>query len=759
MKKVGWIVLFLLIASCLVAQNNLNQFDRGIVYYLMNDMGLAKEYLESFFHNRSSYQLRNGYDLLVQGKYWEATKAFKDFLDINHRSQIGLVGIALSTVDMKNTASVENLQRTIRLNPRFASAYACLGVEYKKKRNFPRAEAYFKKALRYSPIPEFKILLADFYLLVDRPESALQLIQEEADRYPKNFYYNLLTAKCLYQLNRPDPIGSYINQALTLRPDSPDAKLLQAKFLISQREYSQAKSVMNGFRFETYNGEYVKTLGQLLLELKDRKALTYLYEFFSKNRWDRDINRLMGRYYLNRPEQSNVQNWIFRSILSGNNPEKLKQLFSDNHVFPEYPILPFFDVREIRWVSDSTLLVIATRKSGDPEKMFFIDTEEMKVTSTLNYQGRFQGLFMSKKSKNIIISTVAAANERVYLYALHHRADRYFLRAASARSIRMATVLVGFNIPGDQAFITDGSISSLAFESPFSTVSIYGDKKMVYPVYPFPVYRYDFASGRISQLKINNQPDRLERIPIRDIRKYTLVCRAFQTNTAVGDLIQRGRRFDLTSSQVIKIHFNRNLTAFIIYLADLKNPFQALVYDEFTNKMYRLDATMFLGQDRYAALKIHDFDPRERDILLVTSDKKRELIEFNYGSFLYRILAQAVDDVCVDPGEKMIVVLTERSDNIYYKDTNLELVSLKPFVRKRITARRDLYRIRECQTTRGISFITNHGERVVMDDGHHFQYLGVSLEGAVHNLSPDEKKAAVFINGQMFVLDWVRRPQ
>ena len=318
----------------------------------------------------------------------------------------------------------------------------------------------------------------------------------------------------------------------------------------------------------------------------------------------------------------------------------------------------------------------------------------------------------------------------------------------------MAEVLVGFNPQGDQAFITDRNISNLAFESPFSSVSIYGQKRMVYPVYPFPIYRYDFNTKRMVQLKINSQLDQLERIPIQDVKKYTLVCRAFQNNSQIGDLIQKGRDFDLTSSQVIKIHFNLDLSAFVIYLSDLKNPFQALVYDEFNNRVDRLDATMFLGKDRYAAVEICDFNPRRNEILVLTKDKKKSLIEFNYQSYLYRLLAESVTDLCISSDNKLVAVLTERSDNIHSKDSNLELFIRQPFIKKKITSRRDLIKISECQSPERIHFTTNHGARVAMDDQFNFHYRGISLEGAVHDISPGKKKVTVFINERLFVFDW-----
>jgi tetratricopeptide (TPR) repeat protein len=134
MKKYIFLISFFLLVPFLVLQAGELHFNRGIAYYLLDDMDLAKKQMELYFLNKSEFQLRNGFMLLLQGKSWDATTKFRDYLEINHRSQIALIGIALSTVKMKNTATIENLERAIRLNPRLPSPYICLGFEYLKKK-------------------------------------------------------------------------------------------------------------------------------------------------------------------------------------------------------------------------------------------------------------------------------------------------------------------------------------------------------------------------------------------------------------------------------------------------------------------------------------------------------------------------------------------------------------------------------------------------------------------------------------------------
>ena len=756
MKKYIFLILFFLLVSFLVGQAGELHFNRGITYYLLDDIAMAKKQMELYFLNKSEFQLRNGFMRLLEGKSWDATSEFRAYLGINHRSQIALVGIALSTVEMKNTATIENLERAIRLNPRFSSPYICLGFEYTKKKNYPRAEVYFNRGLKFSYIPEFKILLAKLYLMTSRPQLALNLMQPEAAKKPGNFYFNFLTAQAYYELNSLESIGQYIELALESKPQSSEAKLLKAKYLMARGNYKDAKAILINLKFDHYNADYTKTLARVLLELKDRRVLNQLYKFFSKNKWDRDINRLMGQYFLKFQDKFNVQNWIYRSILSGNDTEELKQLFPGKFQFPEYPNLSFFKVKRIKWISDTLLLVVAIARSGDPEKVYIIDIEKMKISNTLKYQGVIQEIFTSKGLNNIIFSTIAAENERIYLYAIEKIGSRFVFRAAYRSSINMPSALVGFNPDGTLAYITDARIASLAFESPFSNVSLYDQKRLIYPVFPFSIYRYNFKTSRFSKVQNTNQVEVLENIPILEIQRYALITRAFQANSQINELIQRGQKLDLTSSQVIKIHFSDDPSAFIIYLSDLNNAFQALIYNDRNNRVTRVDATMFLGQERYAEVEILAFYPGKNEILLKTNDKKKNLIDFNYHSYLYSDLTKNVNDFCFNPQLNLITVLTERSNNIHYSDTYLELIFRNPFVREIITTRRDLHQVTCCEDSNRICFTTYNGERLHMDDQYRFYYSGVSLEDVPHDISPTARKAAVFVNGRLFIMDWTR---
>ena len=396
------------------------------------------------------------------------------------------------------------------------------------------------------------------------------------------------------------------------------------------------------------------------------------------------------------------------------------------------------------------LLIVGNKKSGLTHKIFFIDIKNKKITNTLKYQGKFQEFFISKNKKKIIFSTSAVKDEKVYLYCITKKGRNFKLDPIVNYALKMPSVLVGFNKNETIAYITDASVSQLSFESPFSQISYYGKRKPVYPKYPFLVYKYNFVTKKCFKLRYLNQ---IEKAPIRDIKKYSLVKRAYQTNSDISQLIQKSQKFDLISSKSVKIYFSKNLSSFIIYLSDLDNAFQAMVFNNYNNSVMKFDETMFLGENNYAEIKILSYDPKRTEINIMTNDKNKYLINFNYNSFLYKKITKNLLDFLYNPTQNTIYSLKERNNKLYYLETILESISLKPFSRKKITSRRDINNIIDCDDLN--KYVTTYnGELLKIDENNKIHYLGPSLEGVLNEISPNKKKAAAFINGKLYILNW-----
>ena len=293
------IVFCLLSLSLFSARANV-QFCKSITYYLIDDIPMARKYINLYFDSLPDPILKNAFSLLFRKKNWDATRQFNNYLNLKHRSNYAIVGIALATADMKDSTSMDNLKKAIRLNPAFSPAYLCLGFEYMKQKKYPQAEKNLNLAFRNSRIPDYKIILSHLYLKLKEPKIVVDLVKREAERHPDNFHFNFLTATALFQLNKFKEMQYFIEASIENKPDNNEAKLLWSKYLLNQNELKRAKSILSRLKFREYNENYVKTMASVLLKLKDNNAKSYLYEFFSGNQWDQDINRLMGTYHLNK---------------------------------------------------------------------------------------------------------------------------------------------------------------------------------------------------------------------------------------------------------------------------------------------------------------------------------------------------------------------------------------------------------------------------------------------------------------------------
>ncbi len=754
MRKV-FIVLLMLLTINLAAQKNEDFFYKGIVYILINDPSLAAMNMERYFNVNLNPVLRGSFTLLIKGDTTEAANRFMNYLNINPRSTHALVGVALSTADMEVSNTVEILERALRLNDRFSPPYLCLGNEYMKKKNFPQAVRNLNRALYLNNIPEYKIILGQLQILLDNPQEAIRLLKLEADNYPDNFYYSYLTAQAYFKIGDLPTAGKYIEAALEVKPDNSDAKLLLAKYLVASSELKKAAAVLKELKFPGFNKDYAKTYSQVLLELKDSSVKNHLDEIFSQDRWDNDINVLMGRYFSWQKDKGNVQNWIDRAILSGQTIDRLKQLFPGNYRFPEYKSIPFFAVQQIKWLADDIILLAAIKNSGEKEKIYLVDAAAMTIVKTLDFNGKFQDAFLPKIDKNaaesnIIIAAKDAEDIRISLYALKIAGKNVAMKTIFDRPQFMSAVVVGFNSLGNLAYISDAAFAKVAFESPFSQVSTLGKKTPIYPAFPAVIYQYNFNTGTLEKI---SDPEQIRIVPIREVREYFLIADAYQYNENVREYIKTGERLDLTSTEVVRTFIAKDLSAFIIYLSDLKNAFQALVYDSKHNQVKKIDETMFLGKDQYAEIKIIDFQPQDKELLVLTKDKEKRLLHFDYESYLYTRLEKGVYDVCRDHESDMTYILTERSKKKFYTETHLEVISLNPYSRIKVDSRNDLTGILFCNRAEQLVFPTYNGELLKLDESYKLQYAGPCFDQAVAAAAPGKNKQAVFINGRLFIVE------
>lgn len=740
-------IIFFCFFAGLQAQNE-SYLARGIAYYLIGDYPQAQAQLNSYFRGSRQVQVKRGFDLLIQQKPDDAVTQFSGYLEINHRSPLALVGISLATANMKNTNSIQNLQRALRLNSQFIPAHLGIGFEYMKARNYPLAERHLNRAYRFSKVREIKIILSDLYFKMGEPKVVLDLVKREADSSPDNYYFNYLTAKAYYTLNQIDNLKNYVDAALEVNPSSKDARLLKAKYLLLKNDPKGAKSLIEDMTFDYYNKDYAKTLAHALVKLRDRKAQEKLYEVFSQDRWDREINLYLTQHYYE-TKKGNIQNWITRSLLSGNTVEKLREIFAGKFRLPTYDQISFFDVKAIKWLSEKLVLFCAVRRSGERGKLYLLDIDRMRIVNSFNYQGDFKAVFISPDRKRVVFASTYK-NEKTYVYTLERTGRGYTLRPIRGMAFNMPDIVVGFNQAATLLYFTDKSIKTLGFESPFAVVSQIGRKRPIYPRYPFPIYQYNYRTSRLGAI---NDETVKQSVPIPVVRKYYSVVRAMQESDRIRSLVERGQELDLTSNEIIKIYFGDNTSSFIIYLSDLKNAFQAQIYNSRNKRVTSVDATMFLGKKKYAQLELVKFNPQKSELMVVTKDKNRNLINYNYKTHLHNKLSKKTYDFHYDPKQDAVYVLQTRSKKLYFTETSLEIIFLDPYSRKKVRSRRDLSKIVFCCDDLGrADFTTYNGEKLRLTEDYDFEYIGPSMEGCIHEVSPSNRTTAAFINGRLFII-------
>jgi hypothetical protein len=246
--------------------------------------------------------------------------------------------------------------------------------------------------------------------------------------------------------------------------------------------------------------------------------------------------------------------------------------------------------------------------------------------------------------------------------------------------------------------------------------------------------------------------DQMRNVPIDGVRKYFRIYDTTASDSEVGKLVSLGQRQDVTSSSVVKMFFADNIDSFMVYLSDLKNAFQARLIDEYNRGALNIDETMFLGKDSYAHLEMVEYDPENREIVVITKDNDRTLIKFNYRSLLFTRLADKVLDVYYDKDNGVFYVLTELSKKRHFTASNLEVIYLKPYYKHLVDERRDLTKIHLVTDSYAL-FSTIEGEMLKMTVDYQFNYVGPALDGCLNATSPSGKIAASFINGKLFLID------
>ncbi len=230
------IALVLLVSSggsVCAQENNANfsrHYQRGLELLKENRLQEAREeLLESLRLNPNRADVHNTvgsiYDRL--GQTDEAIRHFLRAIELGPRSPAIFNNLGIAYLRENQSASaLEAFRRALKLDPENLSSHYNLGLLYLRDRRYTEAVLHLEKVLRESP-GDLGILfnLGTAYLEQGKPEACLRLLdavprEGPASRIPE---IQLLFGMALARMNRLDEAIVSLNEAIRLRPESPEA--------------------------------------------------------------------------------------------------------------------------------------------------------------------------------------------------------------------------------------------------------------------------------------------------------------------------------------------------------------------------------------------------------------------------------------------------------------------------------------------------------------------------------------------------------
>jgi len=743
---VAFLLLFLLTPTL-----SGDDFDFGLTYYLLNDPEMARSYFNRFFVNTNNQRVADAYVELFKGNNWDAAERFRRYLEMNHRSLIGIIGMALSTRDLLNSTSLETLERAQRLHPKNPAVHVAIGFEYVKRKDYPKAEQFFARALNSSKEEIYKIPLGYLYLEMNEYKEVLDMCEKSALADKQSFHFNYLTAKAHYHLNNWQGVGQFIQNAIKAKPGHIVGRLLWAQFLASQNQAVEARDALKGMQFDGYNLEYEKTLAQVLFKLEDRQAYGKMLEVLLQSPWDREINRIMGLHHLREAKGENIQHWINRALIAGNPESDMKSLFPGKYIIKSPFELSFFSVESMSWFDDQFLVVAGKRESGDKDKVFVIDSKNGKIVATGTVSG---DILQVKTSGNnggwAVIVTVAKENQRVYLYSLTYSGNSFVTKQIPGGSYGMPSLISGFSSDGQTFYFVSSHVSEAIYRAPFTVLDNQFQQQALFPNLPVPVYALTRKGGAPIQIKGNDQ---YAKLPIKEMRDYALLSKAYQKDELVQSMITEGFSIDLAASRTVKVYCNDTSDGAVVYTTDVdaKRGFDAVLYSAIAkDKSIRLNETAFLGKNKYSEIKVIAYNPIKCELIVQTLDENKQLLHHNAKGKLTRLLGDNLLSQLYLPHSNILYYLVEKKQKLFEKETQLFQVTLNRYSKTRVKKRDDIIAISMSACGEAAEFVTFNGEILTLDLENEFIYQKPALNTIMQAISSLGNRAA-FVNERVVI--------
>ena len=182
--------------------------------------------------DRGRIDVSLGQTQYLLGQDSEAERSFQSALKLDANDEEALYALGrLYAMQNRFPKAVEKLEAAVRINPKNYKAWDNLGVCYDALGRDADALRSFTRALDLvvKDHPEYDWAhgnVADFFLRRDQNEKAFQFAAEAAQRNPQSARNAYLTGKALVRLGKHELSVRWLNRAVELDSQYPDALYL-----------------------------------------------------------------------------------------------------------------------------------------------------------------------------------------------------------------------------------------------------------------------------------------------------------------------------------------------------------------------------------------------------------------------------------------------------------------------------------------------------------------------------------------------------
>lgn len=174
----------------------------------------------------------------------DAERRFRSAVEIDPKSVNARLALAnfLWTTDRPADAEA-SLKEALNLDPASVGAHRALATLYLSEQRSKEAEPHLKAAADASKDPGLRIVLADYYIAQNRPDDALQLL-ENVSKEPSGFVLAQPRVAALqYEHGKKEDAYKRIDAVLAKVPSDPPALMTKGRFLLGdgKREEALAK--------------------------------------------------------------------------------------------------------------------------------------------------------------------------------------------------------------------------------------------------------------------------------------------------------------------------------------------------------------------------------------------------------------------------------------------------------------------------------------------------------------------------------------